>query len=236
MKPLKDDFMPAAVGRELRALIPKGQPRAVVDRFMVLCSHGVQCAQSWGGLLPAKAQHDELRAIEARAHALLLALRNLSGDVTTTLSGVVDELVNYRDELPFDVSPMTACAVDEAGADAAARRAEGHKTIVLGNGSRLLKAGLEHLRTLAQDLEAVAGYAAERTTGTKQDRPAILNARSLVSYIARAHFDAFGRWPAIGDTWFHQFVATLGRHYGLTCGTALTNQMLRKCRQSRTVD
>jgi hypothetical protein len=203
------EFLPQSLRDELCQLLPRDIPRSNADAFLTACARAAQFAHSWHGNTAASTRAKELREVEVRCHALLIALRGLSEDSARYLGQVEDERAT---------AAQSSNSVGRV------------KVVLLGGGSGVVHERLIALWDLAAALEADADEAATRQSGGKQSRPSIAAARVLAQDLARAHLDAFGRWPAIGDGWFHDIAARLGDWRGLSCGQKLVNSVLKKYR------
>ena len=201
-----DEYIPSELRSELREIIPSDTPREQADAFMVRCSQQTQGTFALVRVTPPATQIAELRLVEQRAHALLLALHGMSEEAASGFGLAVDNLV-FLTNPPFRISAATRMATGPA------TRREGR---LLGS-----------IWDLTTDLEAAAEYAATRVEASKQNKPTQQNARRLVFAIAAAHAGVFGGWPPIGDGWFHDFIERLGSHYKLACGGKLVNGVLR---------
>ncbi len=197
-----DEFISCELRSKLRELIPSDTPGELADAFMVRCSQQTQAVLVEAHATPPATQIAELRLIERRAHALLLALQNMSEEATAGFELAVDNLV-FLTEPPFLVSTLTQGAAEKAGG-------------LLGS-----------VWDLTADLGSAAEYAASRVKASKQDKPKQQNARRLVFAIAEAYAGVFRRWPPIGSGWFQGFVERLGSHHSLSCGSKLVNGVLR---------
>lgn len=204
------EFLPDKLRLELRQMLPSDIPRDKADAFIAACGQAAQFAYSWHGEVAASPRAKELREVEVRCHALLVSLRGLSEDAASELYLAVDEA-------------MTAADPRNSGG--------GHaKAVLLGGGRAVVNKQITDLWALAQAIEGATMHASAGLHGSKQDRPKLSAARVLVQDLAKAHLDAFGRWPPIGEGWFHDVAAHLGKFRGLPCGAKLVNAAIRKLR------
>lgn len=206
------EFLPSSLRDELRELLPRDIPMGRADAFLKASAEAAQFAHRWDGKVAAATRAKELREVEVRCHALLIALRGLSEDAASELHHVAVEDLTAADP----------------------RNSDGLKVVLLGGGRAVVNERLGTLWNLAESTEAAAGRALADLSGSKQSRPSIAAARMLAYDLARAHLDAFGRWPPIGDGWFQEVVARLGEFSQLSCGAKLVNGVLRNRRPQLT--
>lgn len=154
---------------------------------------------------PAAQQVEQLRAMEAKAHALLVEMAGLSPGTSSTF-------LAHWDALAFDA------AFPELLSDLGAS--------MRGEEGRFLGAVWD----MVSDLQTSARYTAEQITPSRQTRPSQLHARYLVQHISDQFERLTGSPPPFSkETWFPLFMERLCAwpRLGLACGRALVESALK---------
>lgn len=164
---------------------------------------GFQSAQAFFEETAAAARHAQLQRVQEKARALLQALASLTPEAGQALDAHLAYLILASDA-PEKVSQHTEFTRRE------------HQTI-------------SQWWDIVQDVEVAAAYAATQESPSKAYRPAIQNAKRLVYWAADAVYSVRGALPPRGKgTWFPEFASELGNAFGLSCGPALVDSVVKK--------
>lgn len=221
---LANNKLSPAVLRELRELLPPDTTKAGADALLCAADYAAQFVFTTMRE-PEAARRRQLREVERRCHALLIALRGLSEDATGDLETIASDLIHGTGGPA--VSDALAADLAAAWGDKPRLTDDRIPIFKMGLAGPILAARLSALRGSLPDVEALAAAAAERLAPGRQDRPALIAARRATFYVATIHQRKLGTRPPIGNGWFQAFMQTLGDAAGANCGPRLVNSILR---------
>lgn len=206
---LNPDHLPDTVKATLWDLLPKRMTHEQKAHFLSRVGESVQGATDFRQDAPAADQLEELKLVEVKARALLIALQRLSGDARGTMKAHAEFLVLGTDP-PERLSALSVAAVLNLDAS------------LIG-----------HWWDTVQDIEVAAAYAASQVKPAKSERPKVTNARRLATMAAQDWYAVWGKLPPSGKrSWFAPFVAELGKFAGSSIGAAMAESVVQEMRES----
>lgn len=199
---INPDILDMELKQRLWDIFPKRLTWAAKADVLYSVGESVQTAQAFFDEAASSVRVEQLQRVQTKARELLQALAALKPDTGLKLDAHLAYLVLGTDA-PEQVSQFTKAARQECEA-------------------------IARWWDVVQDIEVSAAYAKGHEKPLKTERPAVSNAKRLVFFTANAVYSVLGTLPPRGKgTWFPEFVRELGSAFGLRCGQALVDAVVR---------